>query len=145
MSLYMHIMMDHNHEHLCSPSHQSVVGIYIVSSITSGGGQGEGLGGDGGFEFDRICLVCLHVCASTHRCPSVCKYIMMGHNHEYLCSHSQQSVFVICMICYITSGGGLGEGLGGDGGFVFDWDFLVACMSVLPHTDVRVYVYYDGS
>ena len=65
-------MMDHNHEHLYSPSDQSVVDIDIIRYITSGGGLGEGPGGDGGFEFGRICLVCLHVCAPTHRCPCVC-------------------------------------------------------------------------
>ena len=73
---------------------------------------------------------------------------MMVHNHEHLYSLSDQSVVVIYITRYITSGGGLGEGLGGDGAFVFDRDFLAclqlcpsiwfACNSVLPHTDVCV-------
>ena len=66
------VMMGHNHELLYSPSDQSVVVMYIIRYITSGGGLGEGLGGDGGFEFGRIFLVCLHVCAPTHTCPCVC-------------------------------------------------------------------------
>ena len=65
-------MMEHNQEHLCSPRDQYVVVIYMINYITSGGGLGEGLGGDGGFEFGRICLVSLHVCAPTHKCPCVC-------------------------------------------------------------------------
>ena len=75
---------------------------------------------------------------SFHTQMSVCMYIMMNHNYELLCSPSDQSVVVIYIICYITSGGGLGEGLCGDGGFVFYWDLLfdASCFLML-HTTRR--------
>ena len=53
-------MMEHNQEHLCSPRDQYVVVIYMINYITSGGGLGEGLGGDGGFLYFGIPVIHRH-------------------------------------------------------------------------------------
>ena len=66
--------------------------IHILRYITSGGCPGGVLGGDG--------------CLLLHTCIYIYIYIYV---YEHHCSPSHQSVVVIYIIRYITSGGGLGR------------------------------------